>query len=126
MTALRLKKGSRIIGAMIFLAAFLPLSGMGSGLKSLSLEDMAKKSDVIAVGKVAKKEAAWVGRHIETTYKIMAKEYWKGDLGASFEFTQMGGDMYHPLPISMRAGGAPRFFEGERVVLFLEKLCRLY
>jgi len=33
----------------------------------------------------------------------------------------MGGEVTHPLPIAMESQGAPEFFEGENVVLFLQK-----
>jgi len=92
-----------------------------SGLKQLSLEDMTKASDVIAVGTVMKKQSQWVGNHIETTIGIQSKEYWKGEMGKSIEITQMGGEVTQPLPIAMESNGAPQFFEGERVVLFLQK-----
>jgi hypothetical protein len=92
-----------------------------SGLKNLSLEEITAATDVIAVGTVAKKQSQWVGNHIETTIGIKAKEYWKGDLGQSFEIAQMGGEVTQPLPIAMESNGAPKFFEGERVVLFLQK-----
>jgi len=105
---------------VICLATIMPLSAPASGIINLSLKEIAKTADVIAVGSVEKKEAQWVGRRIETTVRIKAVEYWKGDLGDSFEITQLGGDMYYPIPVSMRCGGAPVFYEGERVVLFLQ------
>jgi hypothetical protein len=110
------------MGILIILISLLfPLGARASALKKLSEQELANLSDVIVVGKVDKKEARWVGRHIETTIGIQAKEYWKGDLGSSFEFTQMGGELQRPLPIAMEADGAPKFFEGEQVILFLEK-----
>jgi len=109
---------------MGFLALLLALAipqVPASGLKNLSLEDMTKASDAIAVGTVMNKRSQWVGKHIETTVGIQAREYWKGDLGKSIEITQMGGEVTQPLPIAMESQGAPQFFEGENVVLFLQK-----
>lgn len=109
-------------GFLLFLFCLLcPLVIHASGLKKLSEKELVELTDVIVVGQVDKKDARWIGRHIETTYGIRTKEYWKGDLGDSFEFTQMGGELQRPLPIAMQADGAPRFFEGEQVILFLEK-----
>ena len=107
-----------ILGLLMALA--IPQIHAGA-VKNLTLEEMTQASDVIAVGAVTKKEARWVGRRIETTLQIQAREYWKGDLGASFEIAQMGGEVTEPLPIAMQSDGAPQFFEGEKVVLFLEK-----
>jgi len=113
--------GFLLCAVMALLLTSLPLAVQASALQKLSLEDMTKKADVIAVGKIADKQAHWVGRHIETTFSLQATEYWKGNLGDSFEFTQMGGEVKRPLPIGMYADGLPRFFKGERVILFMEK-----
>lgn len=106
---------------LVLFCLLFPLVIHASALKKLSEKELVDLADVIMVGQVDKKEARWVGRHIETTYGIRSKEYWKGDLGASFELTQMGGEIERPLPITMQADGAPAFFEGEQVILFLEK-----
>jgi len=104
-----------------FFILLIPFTAHGSSIQKFTMPEMTKLSDVIAVGQVEKMESRWVDKHIETTIQIKAKEYWKGDMGPSFELTQMGGDVIQPLPIAMHADGEPRFFEGERVVLFLEK-----
>jgi hypothetical protein len=99
----------------------IPFAAHGSSIQKYTMPEITKLADVIAVGQVEKMESIWVDKHIETTIQIKAKEYWKGDMGPSFELTQMGGDVIQPLPIAMHADGEPRFFEGERVILFLEK-----
>jgi hypothetical protein len=104
-----------------FFILLIPFTAHGSSIQKFTMPEMTKLADVIAVGQVEKMESSWVDKHIETTIQIKAKEYWKGDMGPSFELTQMGGDVIQPLPIAMHADGEPRFFEGERVVLFLEK-----
>jgi hypothetical protein len=106
---------------MCLFCLLFPMIIHASALKKLSEKELVDLADVIVIGQVDKKEARWVGQHIETTFGIRAKEYWKGDLGASFDFTQMGGELQRPLPITMQADGAPGFFEGEQVILFLEK-----
>ena len=107
----------------IFLIAgiLLPVVASAGALQKITVEEMAKLADVIVVGLVEKKEGAWVDKHIETTIRIQVSEYWKGSLGSTIELTQMGGEVTRPFPIAMHADGAPRFFEGERVILFLEK-----
>jgi hypothetical protein len=117
----RMRNSRNFMLVLLVFSLCLPFSGYGSALQKLSLKEITDFSEVIAVGEVVTKEAKWVDRHIETTYKIKAAEYWKGNLGDNFEFTQMGGDLYKPLPVSMRAEGSPRFYEGEKVVLFLQK-----
>ncbi|MCX6999803.1 MAG: hypothetical protein NT106_05845 [Candidatus Sumerlaeota bacterium] len=107
--------------SLAFCAILIPFTAHGSSIQKFTMPEMTKLADVIAVGQVEKMESRWVDKHIETTLQIKAKEYWKGDMGPSFELTQMGGDVIQPLPIAMHADGEPRFFEGERVVLFLEK-----
>jgi|GEM_PF-572215 len=104
-----------------FLILLIPLTSHGASIQKLTMPEMTKLADVIAVGQVENMESHWVDRHIETTIQVKAKEYWKGDMGPSFTLTQMGGDVTQPLPIAMHADGEPRFFEGERVILFLEK-----
>jgi len=99
----------------------IPFAAHGSSIQKYTMPEITKLADVIAVGQVEKMESIWVDKHIETTIQIKANEYWKGDMGPSFELTQMGGDVIQPLPIAMHADGEPRFFEGERVILFLEK-----
>lgn len=105
----------------LIIGILLPMMASAGALQKLAIEDMAKLADVIVVGLVEKKECAWVDKHIETTIRIQANEYWKGNLGSTIELTQMGGEVVKPLPMAMHADGAPRFFEGERVILFLEK-----
>ncbi|MBN1901089.1 hypothetical protein JW926_07170 [Candidatus Sumerlaeota bacterium] len=109
------------MGLFLILGLFLfPSPVLGSALQKLSEKELANLADVVVVGQVSSKEARWVGRHIETTVSVRAKEYWKGNLGDSFELTQMGGEVQRPLPIAMKADGAPEFFMGEQVILFLE------
>lgn len=123
---MKMKKGLKMFSfhkkgiLPVLFCLFFPLVIHASALKKLSEKELVDLADVIMVGQVDKKEARWVGSHIETTFGIRAKEYWKGDLGASFEFSQMGGEIERPLPITMQADGAPGFFEGEQVILFLE------
>ncbi len=111
----------RLIPALAVVLALLAGLAAASGLRQMSLEDVVRAADVIAVGRVMSQEARWVDKRIETTIRVAADEYWKGDLGESFEITQMGGEVQRPLPIAMYADGQPRFFQGERVILFLEK-----
>ena len=73
---------------------------------------------VIAVGRVVALESRWTeGRHgIETLVTIDVEQYLKGDLGTSVTLRTPGGQMGPYLSVMP---GAPRFAEGDEVVLFL-------
>jgi hypothetical protein len=72
----------------------------------------------IAVGRVVALEARWNdGRHgIETLVTVEVEQYLKGDLGTAVTVRTPGGQIG---PYLSMMPGAPRFAEGDEVVLFL-------
>ncbi len=112
-------------GAIIFAVILLGLlclcttSATAVYMKKLSVEQIAKKADVICIGTIAKKESRWVSGHIETTMTINVSEYLKGNLGGVVEITQMGGALEEPIPITQHVTGMPEFYANEEVLLFL-------
>ena len=72
----------------------------------------------IVVGRVVALESRWNdGRHgIETLVTLDVEQYLKGDLGTSVTVRTPGGQIGPYLSVMP---GAPRFAEGDEVVLFL-------
>ena len=87
-------------------------------LKMLSLDQMADESQTVVHGRVLASRAEWNSTHtsIVTVYTVKADRYLKGDLGATFELTELGGQVGN---LAMQAAGAPHFKAGEEVVLFV-------
>jgi len=112
-------------GAVMFAVILLALLGLCTAsamavyMKKLSIEEIAKRADVICIGTVAKKESRWVSGHIETTMTINVSEYLKGNIGGVVEITQMGGVLEEPIPIAQHVTGVPEFYTNEEVLLFL-------
>ncbi len=84
------------------------------------LATLAAEARAIAYGRVVAIESRWVDdavrRAIETLVTLEVAEYAKGNLGQTVTLRVPGGQLgpYKSLMI-----GAPRFSEGEEVVLFL-------
>lgn len=87
-------------------------------LKMLSLDQMADESQTIVHGRVVDSRAEWNSTHtsIVTVYTVKAERYLKGALGATFELTELGGQVGN---LAMQAPGAPHFRVGEEAVLFV-------
>jgi len=87
-------------------------------LKMLSLDQMADESQTVVHGRVVSSRAEWNSTHtsIVTVYTVKAERYLKGALGATFELTELGGQVGN---LAMQAPGAPHFQVGEEVVLFV-------
>ncbi|MCX7766101.1 MAG: hypothetical protein N2246_05280 [Candidatus Sumerlaeia bacterium] len=87
--------------------------------EALTLEDLARKADVILIGKCVDKQSEFVAGHIETRVKIQTSEYLKGKLAAEFTLTLLGGELSSPVPLGQYVEGMPQFYKGEEVLLFL-------
>lgn len=87
-------------------------------LKMMSLDQMADESQTVVHGRVVASRAEWNSTHtsIVTVYTVKPDRYLKGDLGATFELTQLGGQVRN---LAMQVPGAPHFRVGEEVVLFV-------
>jgi len=95
----------------------VPLSALT--VKPLSFVELVQESSVVVHGRVAEVRGQWTSdrRGIESLVVVEVASYLKGDLGDQLTVRVPGG----------RAGGfvniipgAPRFAEGDRVVLFLK------
>lgn len=96
----------------------LPSAAGATVLAPASLSELAAGAGVVLRGRVAALTPQWRDdrRGIETVVTVEAEEYLKGSLGPEVTFTVPGGQMgpYRSIMI-----GAPRFVEGEQVILFL-------
>lgn len=82
------------------------------------LAELVAGARAIACGRIAEIRAEWADgrRRIDTFVTIEVATYFKGDLGRLVTFRVPGGELgrYQSLVV-----GAPRFEEGDEVVLFL-------
>jgi hypothetical protein len=85
---------------------------------STDFPTLVAEARAIAVGRVVATEARWTDgrRAIETLVTIEVEQYLKGDLGQSVTLRTPGGQVGPYLSVMP---GAPRFAEGDDVVLFL-------
>src|SRR5262245_53779102 len=85
---------------------------------STDFPTLVRDANAIAVGRVVGLEARWNdGRHgIETLVTVEVEQYLKGDLGSLVTLRTPGGQIGPYLSVMP---GAPRFHEGDEVVLFL-------
>lgn len=87
---------------------------------ALSIEDMAKQSDVIAIGSCVETRSLWVDRSLVTVATVSVSETLKGDEAGTLTVVLPGGvDANRKVPIAMTYPGAPRLTPGEDVFLFL-------
>ena len=105
---------------IILISLLILIPAYSSMFKELKLGERVKIANTIVLGECVKKETKWVGARIETTVTIKSKEYLKGDKGEEFVVTLLGGEMKNPVPITQFVDGQPFFYEGEKVLLFLE------
>ena len=80
--------------------------------------ELSRDARAIVLGRVVAVEARWRAdrRGIETLVTLEADTYLKGSLGPSVQFLVPGGELGRFQNIVV---GAPRFVEGERVIVFL-------
>lgn len=85
-----------------------------------SVEDLARASDAVVRGKVARVTARWTAdqKRIFTFAEVETAAVWRGSAAARVSVAVPGGEVGG---IGQRVDGAPRFGEGEEVVLFLGK-----
>jgi len=86
----------------------------------LSVEELARGSDAVVRGKVAKTTCRWSsdGRRILTYAEVDTGSVWRGSAPARATVVVPGGEIGD---IGQRVDGAPTFTQGEEVVLFLGK-----
>ena len=85
-----------------------------------SLQQLAKASSRILVGKVLSQESKWVGKKIVTVAKVEPLEVFKGDVtpGRVVEIGYLGGTVG---TTAMEYGHEPTLQRGEIVLLFLRE-----
>lgn len=81
-----------------------------------SVEDLARTSDVVVRGSIARRSARRVGPRIYTEVTLRAAAVWRGSAPAEVTVRVPGGEVGN---LGQRVDGAPVFAEGEEVVLFL-------
>jgi hypothetical protein len=87
---------------------------------ALSLEDMVKQSDVIAIGNCVDTQSVWVDSTLVTLATVSVSETLKGTESGNLTVVLPGGvDANRQFPVAMSYPGAPRITPGEDVFLFL-------
>ena len=107
-------------------AALSGLSGAGAASASqtysglLSVEQLARRADVVVVGDVASAVGAWdaARRDIHTRIELTVAETLKGTPASKLAFTQVDGQVGDQITT---VAGAVTFETGERVLVFLER-----
>ena len=107
-------------GATALLLLALPLSAQTVRPEPLqgpsNLEELARLSDVVVVGRVVRNSSRWVGKVIVTTSEVRTLETFKGQPPSLLEVSFLGGTVG---VIHQDATHEPTLTEGEVAVLFL-------
>lgn len=107
----------KIVSALILWFALAQLAP-ATTLQRMDLDDLTAESHVIVFGKIVASRAEWDKTHsaIYTFYTVQPIQYLKGQLGASFELQEMGGERDG---LMMKVPSAPVFSVGQEEVLFV-------
>lgn len=99
-------------------AAVIPAALHATVYVPADLAELATEARAVAHGRVVALEARWLDdrRAIETLVTLDVESYAKGNLGRSVTLRVPGGQMGPYRSVML---GAPRFVEGEEVVVFL-------
>lgn len=99
-------------------AVAAPVSIQASVAVPVEIGSLVADAQVIVHGRVARLEGrtSGDGLGIDTLVTLEAASYLKGDLGRTFTFVARGGQLGRYRSV---VSGAPRFVEGQEVVLFL-------
>lgn len=110
-----------IVTLLIFIITFIHASEIESATfsKSFSLQELFDKSSLIIVGTITKMQSLWNAERtrIFTFVEIEVEEYVKGTGDKTITIRIPGGTAEG---IKEVHSGAPSFFEGEKVLLFLD------
>ena len=100
------------------LAVAAPVSIKATVAVPVEIATLVADAQVIVHGRVVRLEprASADGLGIDTLGTLESASYWKGDLGRAFTFVARGGQLGRYRSV---VSGAPRFVEGQEVVLFL-------
>ena len=107
-----------ILAAAALLAAAPARDANASVMVEASVPELARQADLVARGKVLATESkrSSDGKRIYTTVTLEVREAWKGQAPRTVEIHVPGGTVDG---IAQVVQGAPRFEEGEDVVVFL-------
>jgi hypothetical protein len=107
-----------VLAAAIVIASLPVSKATGTVLSPADLAELATAASAIVHGRVASIVSDWRDdrRGIETIVTVRAADYLKGNLGPLVSFRVPGGQIG---PYRSVMPGAPRFLEGEEVVVFL-------
>lgn len=85
----------------------------------LSVEQLVEGSSAVVHGRVVRSWAAWDANRttIWTHYELAVEESWKGTPGRTVVVSEPGGSVDG---VHMSVPGAPRYEEGEEVVVFTQ------
>ncbi|HEX9049602.1 MAG TPA: hypothetical protein VF841_03630 [Anaeromyxobacter sp.] len=105
--------------ALIVLASAAPGRAAAATFVATSVEEVARTSDAVVRGRVARTAArATRDGRIVTEVEIAVRDAWKGAPAATVRVVVPGGR----LPgVAMRVDAAPSFAPGEEVVVFLSR-----
>ncbi|HSN93382.1 MAG TPA: hypothetical protein VLS93_19280 [Anaeromyxobacteraceae bacterium] len=108
----------RAAGAAILLLCAGPAAA--AVMVPASVEELARRSDAVVRGRVIDAAARWSadGRRIVTEVEVEVAAVWSGSAPGRLRLTVPGGERDG---VAQRMDGAPTFFPGEEVVLFLSR-----
>ncbi len=101
---------------VFLLAAALPANAAVA--VPVSVEDLARGSDAVVRGRVARVTSRWIGRRIFSFAEVDAATVWRGSSQSRVTVITPGGVVGN---IGQQVDGAASFGEGEEVVLFLAR-----
>lgn len=109
--------------SLLLAAVLLAIAPAASAsvMVEVTVDEMAREADLVARGKVVRTESrrSVDGMRIFTEVTLQVDERWKGASGSTVRFRVPGGT--HD-GIAQIVQGAPRFTEGEEVIVFLHRL----
>ena len=110
----------RIIGAAILLFIMWTVGQVSAQTKAMTTEEMARRADVVAIGKVTATKSEWDQNksRIVTRATMNVGEYVKGNAGSVMTFTTLGGEVDG---VGEWYSHVARFTKDEEVVVFAEK-----
>ena len=112
--------GDQVVRAVgvSWLVFFVATSARATVLLPAGLDDISRRAQAIARGRVTSVKPRWTDDHrrIETVVTLDADVYLKGELGSLLQFTVPGGQLGRYRSITV---GAPTLVPGARVIVFL-------
>ena len=105
---------------LALLLAVLAPAALGAVVQPVSIESLARTSDAVVRGRVARQAARWAGdgRRIFTGVEIEVASVWRGAAPQRVVVEVPGGAVDG---IAQRVDAAPAFDDGEDVVVFLAR-----